>query len=69
MKAKICDCCGCTYSKNNRHETRGRIHGSYINGIAYVSEGSVDAISDLCDDCIDDLFYYISSHKKNEVLK
>lgn len=69
MKAKICDCCGCGYSKNNKHETHCRLHGGFLDGIAYISNGMIDARVDLCDDCIDDLFNYISSHEKNEVIK
>lgn len=70
MKAKICDCYSCAYSKNNEHETRLRLKGSFIGGIAYLDiNGCIDGKVDLCDDCINDLFNYISSHKKNEVVK
>ena len=61
MKAYICDRCGKTYTKNNKHETRRRIHGTYISGIAYVTKDfGNDACSDLCDDCIDDLFDFMT---------
>lgn len=61
MKAKICDRCGCTYTSNSKHQTHGRIKGLYIGGIAYTDyDHHTDAVSDLCDDCIDDLIIFMS---------
>lgn len=59
MNAKICDRCGITYEKSSKHPTRGRIHGGYISGIAYYCDGfgGVDAVADLCDECLGDLLF------------
>lgn len=59
MKANICDRCGKTYTSSSKHITRGRIHGSYIDGIGYMCKETIDAKSDLCDDCLDALFDFM----------
>lgn len=66
MKAKICDRCGKTYTHNNKVPTNSRIHGSYIGGIAYVTyDHDIDAVSDLCDSCVEMLFKDFLSYEKD----
>lgn len=60
MKVHICDRCGKIRTKSSKYPTNGRIHGGYIDGIAYTNQGSVDAVSDLCDVCLDDLFEFMT---------
>lgn len=56
MKAYICDRCGETYLKNTEHRTEGRVYGSYISGIEFISiDNERDKSMDLCDGCISDL--------------
>lgn len=66
MKAYICDRCRCTYTTNTKHATNGRICGGKIAGIAISTPlGELDSRSDLCDDCIEDLFKFMNN---NDVL-
>lgn len=69
MKAKICDCCGCAYVNNRKHATTNVKPENFLTGISLISYEHVDFTFDLCDDCIKELLDYISSHKKNEVIK
>lgn len=59
--AKKCDRCGKFYENNKKHETSGRIHGSKLTGISTTDTNTCsDKWFDLCDDCLTDLFEFLS---------
>lgn len=71
MKAKICDRCGEAYTENSLIPTKSRVSGSYVGGIAFVTYNhTIDAVSDLCDDCVKELFeeFLMNSPSRYDVL-
>ena len=61
MKAYVCDRCGETFIEN-KTPTNGRIHGGYLFGVSFVTERrEIDWTSDLCDECLEDLFDFMNN--------